>query len=169
MVLKTEISVSDILSLVGIVIASVGLYLNAATMWRSNRQKRAEFIIEIKSTMFADSEMMDIYYRMEYGKFKYNKNFHGSNDERCLDELLGLLDNIAKLWIMGNVKIDDVGLIAYEYLMIYQNPEVKKYFTYLDDWFDKRGIAMIPFDALRKLGVVLEKQYLFKKRQKKLV
>ena len=44
--------------------------------------------------------MMEIYYKIEYGEFEYDENFHQSDEEKKLDKLLGFFENIAKLYLM---------------------------------------------------------------------
>jgi len=156
---KAEVSVGDLLTFAGLLVASIGLFLTLASMRRANRQKRAEFIIGLQSSLFSDPDMMAIYYEIEYGQFAYDGTFHGSLKERQLDKLLGLFENIAKLWAMGNLKLDDVRLIAYEYVVVYQDPEVSSYIAFLDEWFDRRGMRIRPFDAFRSLGTVLVKRF----------
>lgn len=58
-------------------------------LWESNKQtkksaiqKRSEYIIDLYNTFINDKDMVDIYYELEYGKFKYDDRFHGSDTEK---------------------------------------------------------------------------------------
>ncbi len=154
----TEISISDLLLAVSILIAALGLFLNFLQMKKNNLQKRAEFIINLYNQYASDSDMMEVYYKIEYGKFKYDKNFHQSDEEKKLDKLLGFFENIAKLYLMGNITLDDLKYVAYEFIVIYQNEFVQQYFQFLDGWFRQRGMKIKPYEAFRQVGKILKKE-----------
>lgn len=101
---------------------------------------------------------IDIYYKIEYGKFDYNEEFHESSEEKRLDKLLGFFENIAKLYIMKNITLDDLRYFAYEFLVIYQDNSVKQYIRFLEQWFSRRGIKIKPYEAFQKVGKILEKE-----------
>jgi hypothetical protein len=159
MTFKNEISVGDLLTLAGLLIASIVLFLTWLSMRRHNRQKRAEFLIDLYNQYMADSDIMSIYYEIEYGQFEYNESFHQSESEKKLDKLLGIFENIAKLWEMDNITLEDVRIIAYEYIVVYQDHAVQEYLGFLDNWFRDRSIKVTPYAAFRRLGAKLLQQF----------
>ena len=166
MVLKPEISIGDILTLLGLLVASLGLFLTWLSMRQGNRQKRAEFLINLYNLYASDTDMLSVYYEIEYDEFTYDESFHQSDKERSLDKLLGLFEHVAKLWMMGNLTLRDVEIVAYEYLVVYQNEAVQEYLNYLDHWFEERGMRVKPYAAFRRLGAALQKRF-YSERKKR--
>jgi len=156
--MTTEISIADLLLVISILIAAVGLFLNFLQMRKNNLQKRAEYMINLYNQYASDSDMIDVYYEIEYGKFDYHEGFHQSSEEKKLDKLLGFFENIAKLYIMKNITLDDLKYVAYEFLVIYQDNSVKQYIQFLEQWFSQRGIKVKPYEAFQKVGKILEKK-----------
>ncbi|RLG27099.1 hypothetical protein DRN85_01100 [Methanosarcinales archaeon] len=154
----TEISIADLLLAASILIAAVGLFLNFLQMRKNNLQKRAEYMINLYNQYTSDPDMTDIYYKIEYGEFDYNEEFHQSSEEKKLDKLLGFFENIAKLYTMKNITLDDLKYSAYEFLVIYQDNSVKQYIRFLERWFSQRGIKVKPYEAFQKVGKILEKE-----------
>jgi hypothetical protein len=155
----SSIPLLDILQILVFTVAAIGLILNAWQIHISNRQRRSEIVTSVVWKILDSNEISEAYYAIEYGKFKYNSDFHGSEMEQKLDKLIGILDMLAKQYFMGLLKKNDISVISYRYLVIYQNGEIQKYFDFLDSWRKDRGIAEIPFANFRKLGVLVEKYY----------
>ena len=57
---------------------------------------------------------------------------------------------------MKLLNLNDLDLVAYEYLIINQDSGVGEYFQFLDNWFSARGIRRPPFKAFREVGNLLE-------------
>ncbi len=156
----SQITLPDWLKITAIFLASIGLFLNAWQQWKVYRQKRIEYVSDVLWKIYDDEELSEIYYKIEYSEFIYNSNdFHGSENEKKLDKLLSTFDILAKQYYLKLITIQDIDLISYEYLVIFQNKEINKYFDFLDSWFDKRGIKNPPFDKLRKLGKIVENNH----------
>ena len=151
---------SDWIKIVAVLLAAIGLIMNAIQLGRATRQRRIEQVTEILWKLYDDEDLREIYYKIEYNEFEYEQsNFHGSDIERKLDKLLALMDSIAKLTAMGLIKKNDLELISYEYLAIYQNRSINQYFNFLDNWAKNgRGLKRTPFDDFRRIGKILEKQ-----------
>ena len=125
-------------------------------IWEANKQtkkgaiqKRSEYIIDLFNTFINDSQMIDIYYKIEYGTFYYNESFHGSQDERNLDKLLGHFTNVGRLYSANILKKKDLSFLQYEFIIIYENESVCEYLDFLDDWFEMRGIKKKKFEHFR--------------------
>ena len=52
----------------------------------------------------------------------------------------------------------ELDIIAHRYLVIYQNPEVQRYFEWLDSLYKERGIEARLFDTFRNVGAIVEKR-----------
>ena len=153
-------SATDLLQLLLLLVAAFGLFLNLSQMKVNAKQKVAEYINELFNQYYADGDITDIYYKIEYGKFHYDaESFHQSDEERKLDKLLKLYNNIGKLYSLSNLTTQDLDYVVYGYLVVYQDKSVKEYLTFLDEWYVLRGLSVRPFYPFRTLGAILEKQY----------
>jgi hypothetical protein len=157
--LVNQITIGDIIQVGALFIASVGLFLNLIQLRAANRQKRAEYIINMYNQSALDKDVLDIYYKIEYGNFTYDQEFHGSEEEIKLDKLIDMYDNIAKLYLLGNFTLRDLNYVAYRYLVVYQDESIGNYLSFLDTWYVQRGMKVKPFDAFRAVGQILEKEY----------
>ena len=153
------VTLTDWLKITAIFFAAVGLFLNAWQHRRANNQNRIEHVANVLWKIYDDKELSTIYYKIEYHEFEYDDDFHESEDERKLDKLISIFDILAKQYYLGLITSKDIDLVSYEYLVIYQNDEVNKYFLFLDDWFKRRGIKNPPFGKFRSLGEIVEKEH----------
>lgn len=99
---------------------------------------------------------MAIYYRLEYGEFDYPKDFHRSEQERQLDKLLSMFDSLAIQVESSLLKIEDLSVVSYEYLVTYRDRSVRDYLVFLDRVFEERGSSRMPYEAFRRVGSRLE-------------
>lgn len=139
------------------VFAAIGLCFTGYQIRRAIRQRRIARVDAVRRELFGDEKLTTIYYQIEYARFNYTTDFHGSEQEKYLDKLLSIFDSLAKQVQQRLLSIKDLDLIAYEYIVVYQDSAVNKYFEFLDIWFEKRGITRQPFKAFREIGRVLEK------------
>jgi hypothetical protein len=150
-------SIADTIQIIAILIAALGLFLSWRQLAIANRQKRAEYIINLYNQSALDKDVLDIYYKIEYGRFDYvPSEFHGGPDEIKLDKLLDMYDNIAKLYKLGNFTSSDLEYVAYRYLVVYQDKSVISYLEFVDSWYKQRGMRLVPFQAFREVGKELE-------------
>ncbi|MEM1042973.1 MAG: hypothetical protein AAGI91_10120 [Bacteroidota bacterium] len=145
-------------SVAAAVFAGIGLLLTAIQIARASRQQRVERVSEFAKDIFDDPELRGIYYQLEYGQFEYGDSFHGSEEEQHLDKLLGRFDSLARQVEMGVLKLKDLDIIAYEYIVAYQDLGVASYFEFLDGWFRTRGLKREPYKAFRDIGAKVERR-----------
>lgn len=157
-VFKNEISIGDLIQFSGLLIATGGLALTALQTSRANRLSRAQQVIDLQGRFLADRNLVDTYYLIEYQQFAYDKDFHGSELEKRTDRLLQCFENIAMLFEANVIALSDLDAVAYNYLMIYQDQHIQRYFEWLDTWYQQRGMNEIPFGVFRKVGALLEKR-----------
>ena len=161
--IKCENEISDLLNFVTPIFTVIGLFFTFYQIKEYNKQKRAEYIIDLYNKYTSDQNVMNIYYEIVSGKFKCDRAFHPTPDEQNLEKLLGFFENIAMLYVMKNITIDDLKYVACEFIVIYQNSSVKEYLTNLD----KRNnnlydIEIKKYEAFRKVGKLLEEKYVKK-------
>lgn len=139
-----------------LVATTIGVFAAFRQIYISNKQKRADIILQLCNQFYQDNDMQDIYYRIEYSEFQYAvETFHGSEDEKKLDKLLGLFSNIGQLYQMGIIKEKDLEFIKYEFQIIYEYQGVQSYFQTLDGWFAARQISHLKFQPFRDIGQII--------------
>ena len=132
-------------------IATIGAFVYAIVQVRqSKKQKRAEFIVQLHSMFVQDEDMLEMFYKIEYGDFDFN-NLQMTPDEKKLDKLLGHFNNICRLHEMKILKDEDIELMRYEICRVAQNSQVQKYFKWLDEnWMPRAGFDEVKFSSLRR-------------------
>ena len=143
-------------SILATVFAGIGLLATAYQIRKASRRDRVQRVAEYARDLFDDPDLRETYYRVEYGKFQYDKSFHESETEQKIDNLLGRLDSLAKQVQMGAVELEDLDLVAYRFVTVYQDRGVQDYFRFLDGWYKERRLSRVPFHAFREVGARLE-------------
>lgn len=125
-----EVKVGDVIALLGL---GIPVILAAIQLRRANIQNRAQFIVNLLTQHTSDSEVLDLLYQIEYGKWEFSEEkFPHSKEERALDKLLYGFEQISALYEMGTVFRKDLRLIEYDFLRVFMSEEVQKYFSFLD-------------------------------------
>ena len=131
MIIETSITFGDIITLVSLL---VGILLAFWQLNVSNKQNRAQIILGMMDKHYGDDNMLQMLYLLEYETFIFDKTkFPMCPEEKMLDKLLYTFEQVAKLYEMGILKRKDLSLIEYDYLRVFTNNEVQKYFQFLDD------------------------------------
>ena len=151
-----DFEAAEWLKVLGLAIACGGLFLNAQRLAQANRQRSVEQVSAVSNALFDDKELRSTFYKFEYSSFDYHDDFHGSESERHLDKLLSRFESLAHQQLLGLIKLKDMQLVAYEYLVVYRDRQLAGYFVFLDEWFRERGQTRRPFDAFRTVGEKLE-------------
>jgi len=149
----------EIIQLGLLVFAVVGLFLTFRQSRTANRQKSIEYILNLVQHHAGRKEMLDAYYAIEYGQFTYDASFHNSPLEKEIDALLGYYDTVARVYRAGQLRIRDLEFMAYAFVVIYRNTEIRKYLEFLDGLYMRKGIRTKPFGAFRLVGRRLAKTY----------
>lgn len=157
-ILVREITTGDLIQAAALLVAALGLVLTALETRRSARQRRVQQIVDLQSKFYGDPDLMEAYYSIEYDRFVYDESFHGSELEKKVDRLLVHFENIGGLFQEGVVSLRELDFVSYNYLMIYQNEQVKRYLEWLDQWYLERGMKEVPFCSFREVGASLEKR-----------
>jgi hypothetical protein len=132
--LTNEIRVGDLISGGSFLIAAVGLFLNWWQLRAGGIRKRAEFIVSVFNQYITDPDSSQALYDIEYEKFKYGKRFHDSDEEKRLDRLLSYFEKIAALYHMDIITLDDLELVKYDFVRVFQDTNVQRYFETLDSY-----------------------------------
>jgi hypothetical protein len=118
----------------------------------------------------ADPESLNILYKIEYQQWKYDEvEFAGSSDEQALDKIPYSFEQISLLYEMGTISRRDMRLIEYDFLRVYSDGEVQKYFRFLDRTPHGLPTDAADFRAYRRVAKKLIKRYQSRKSAMKLV
>ena len=155
--IEWKVTTGDIVSTVSIVST---LLMAWWQLRKSNKQNRAEFVVELMSEHVNDRKTLDMLYKLEYGKFVFNEiEFPQSDDEKNLDKILYTFDQIALLHDLGVITRQDLSLIEYDFLRVYTDDEVQRYFSYLDKTPHGLPTNRADFRAYRKLAKKLTNEF----------
>ncbi len=158
MVWNPEITMGNVILGSLLLLTFVGLITNFIQMRKSLVQKRAEFLITLAREYLLDPDLVELYYLIDYEKFRFDESMLETDQEKKLDKLLYMYENIARMYVMDNINKNDIKYFAYRFIRVYQNAEVKKYVAFLNGWYGKK-LSVMPFEAFQKVGPILEKEF----------
>lgn len=147
---QTSYSIADVISLLLLVAAVVGIFLSLKETRETAKTEKAVFFKDLYTTMFADPNIRDAYYQIEYEEFKYDADFHGSNNERLIDRLLSFVDLVCDLHAQGILTEHEMSFFKYQLLQIYKNRNVRVYLSFLEDFYAKSGANTKPFASFTR-------------------
>ena len=118
-------------------------------------QHRAEFVVNFLTKYLEDADATEMFYKLEYNQFVYNKSFHSSPDEIKLDKLLSHFERVAILHEMKIITETDLQLITYDVLHICWDDHVRNYFKYLDGLVAAQKLPDGNYLRFRKMAKIL--------------
>ena len=84
------LEIGSVAELITAIVAVVGVIVTVGEYKRSNRIKRSSYIEPLIDKLKSD-DISQVVYMLQYGKFFYNKEFHGSKEEIKVDRTLQYL------------------------------------------------------------------------------
>jgi hypothetical protein len=145
--ITNDVSISQIISACLLMVAVGGIMVTYRQMRNNYKMQKATFFKELYSTMFADSEVRSALYMVEYNRFVYSEQFHGSNDENIVDRLLSFADLVCDLYAQSVLTDHEMDFFKYEFYRIYKNVNVQRYLDFLKGRYTDTGHAIEPFPA----------------------
>lgn len=148
-------SIGDAVNTGLLVAAVLGI---AMTLWQVRvgvRTKRGEFLKDLYSTLVSDADIGEAYYLIEYGRFDYGRDFHGSTLEPKVDRLLGFVDLVAELRLQAVLSDREMAFFRYRFKRVYEDPGVQGYLAFLSSFYAQVGVAKEPFHSFQKVARLL--------------
>jgi hypothetical protein len=145
-----------LIPMVSLTIAALAFSLNVCQTRLTNSLVRAKMVSDSLHIFMDDKTIQNVFYKIEYGKFKYNNDFHGSEEEKEVDKLLRHFSNLALMWKNELLSIKDIHPIQYFILRTVNNSEIQKYLSFIDNWSKTPDIGGHPYVVLRDLCNELE-------------
>jgi hypothetical protein len=149
----TKIGVADRIQLGLLMAAVAGI---ALTFWqlRSNgRTQRGSFLKDLYLTLITDPLICEAYYLIEYNKFTYDSNFHGSPTEPKIDRLLSFADLVCELYFQGIIKRREMEFFTYRLLRLAKDPNIQAYLEFLTGFYKQVGTKKRPFHSFVSYGM----------------
>ena len=148
-----RISVLEILSIVGLVTAVVSLLLSMRAAVDNARTRSAEFSFLVWER-FREDDVQAAFLSIEWGRFQYpvagaGNGFATAREEREIDRLLSLLDDVAAFGVNRALMSGDVDRWDYVFTRVFQNEAIGRYMRFLDDFYIVNGVAAGPHQLAR--------------------
>lgn len=153
-----EITISDIISAISVVLVIIGGLFGYYQWKRNVLLKRAGYINELTEKIRTDNFIKDVIYMLDYGKKWYSIDFHGSGElEVKVDKTLSYFSYICYLKKQKIISKKEFTFFKYEVERILLNEQVQDYFYNLYHFSDKFNTPFT-FKFLFKYG---EKRKIF--------
>ena len=143
-------SISDKINTILIFVSTIGVI---AAFWQiryAARTQRVIFLKDLYLQLHSDKEIARVFYRIEYDEFKYSEDFHGSEEEQNVDNLLTLLDLICELHFRNVISIKEMEFFDYSIYRVSENSEIKKYMVFISNFLQNRKLKEKIFPAYNK-------------------
>jgi hypothetical protein len=141
--LKNEITLFELFSVIGIVVAIVSFAISVSVAHTSASTTKAEFSFRLWQA-FMEADVQHAYHEIEWGHFRYSEDtptgFSDKEQEYRIDKLLYLFDDIALQIDAGILSKKHSGKWYYHGRRIFRNEEVVKYILFLDRFFEQNGV-----------------------------
>jgi hypothetical protein len=142
-----EVHVSDVLALIGGIFAIFTLLnlrrqvIIAAAQARHQAAERAtSFMVDFTSRFFADREISDLYYTIDYNLFRFDPaTYPGTPDDKTLSRLLYMIDSLGVAVEDGMLSLRNVEVISPRILRVLKDNEQVQNML---DWLDKEYALM---------------------------
>jgi hypothetical protein len=127
----------------------------ALTFWQVRggvRTQRAQFLKDLYSTLAADPDVLAAYYWIEYGRFEYGAEFHGSEIEPKVDRLLAFVDLVAELYLQSIISEREMAFFRYRFRRIYEDVGIQEYLKFLASFYEQVRIQKEPYHSFQSVA-----------------
>ena len=133
---QNNISVADIINMFLLLVAVIGVFLTYLQTRQAYKIQKTTFFKDLYSMMFSDQDIRKAYQMIEYNKFVYGEEFHNSIEEHLIDRLLSFTDLVCYLHNQKMLTDYEMDFFKYEYLRVYENINIQKYLSFLENLYD---------------------------------
>ncbi|HAU86849.1 MAG TPA: hypothetical protein DCW90_15565 [Lachnospiraceae bacterium] len=138
MTFTSEISISDITSVLSVVLVILGGIVGCYQWRKSVLLKRAGYINDLTEKIRTDNDIKKVIYMLDYGNEWYSFKFHGSGEmERKVDKTLSYFSYICYLKEQKIISNKEFYFFKYEVERILMNKQVQDYFYNLYHFSNK--------------------------------
>jgi hypothetical protein len=141
------ISLPGIINRLPLIVATIGIFLTLYQVKQGNKTRRATFFKELYSTMYSDPDVSQGYYLIDHGKFRYDDDFHRSEEEKPIDRLLTFIDLLCYLRKNRLIAESEIRYFEYELIRVYENKEIQRYLEVVRQSYRDFGCKTPPFSS----------------------
>jgi hypothetical protein len=149
-----SLMLNSVIGIVGIFLTFLTVAFAGYELNRARRDSQSRFLFDINAWLISDEEARKFYYRLDYERWQFDPNtFRLSDEERALDKLLYTLNTIQHLIESKHIPAQKLDYLQLDAAQILNNPEVQKYFAWLDTEFPDH--VERPYAAARRMAKTL--------------
>ena len=143
----------DIVALIGLCGAVIGLFLTATQMLRTYRVQRGSFFKELYEPFFLDEQILDVFRLIEEGAPVFHKDFGASSGDeqlkrqKAVERLLAQFEIICSLFHRRLLSRDDMVHFEYNIQRVCLTPGFDDYVRMLEEWQKARGLPQGPYSS----------------------
>ena len=142
------LELKDLLTLIGLALAAVGLIFTGFQIRLNTRLQRARFIMDVINLYFGDKDVRKAFYAIDYNQFSFDENkIVLSDEEQYVDRLLYTLDLIGRIVDLGALTPRELDVLAFQVLRVMDNGEIQKYLKWLASEYKGRSHVTPHHDA----------------------
>ena len=117
-----------LIAFLGFVLVIVQVRLAADQLEHAQLHQRAQLLADLHERGIGSPGNAEIFQKIEYGQLRLDAQFHDSNDQKKLVQLLGFLELVARLVKLELLEFSDVKeLFGYYIVRIHDNRAVQEY------------------------------------------
>ena len=156
------ISVTEVTQILSVLIAITTCVFFGWQVRQKIGMSHAEQVSKMMTKVQDDPVLQDFFYDIEYNRFNYSTQFHGSDKEKTADKILHHYEYILYLHERGLLKDEEFRFFEYDIQKIVRNKDMIKYFLNLYKYCDED----LSFKYQRLLDYGEDKGYITKKFNK---
>lgn len=134
---------AEIISLLMICVNFLGFILTIKQIGGNKRINRAQLVRELYGKLYDDTEMLQVFYDIEYDEESENENYdlnlHHSEYGRKCDKLFSYFEIVCCLYYRKSLNRKDMKIFEYELFRIYNNKKVQAYLRFIKDCQEELG------------------------------
>jgi hypothetical protein len=144
-----EFSLPDQINTGLLVITALGVIAAVIQIRNGTKAQRATYLKDLYLQFRTDPEIAETFYLVEYDKFKYDSDFHGSEIEPKIDRLLTFIDLVCELYNQKSISKKEMQFFNYAFKRVARDLEIQKYLEFLGQFYARNGIEHKPFSAFQ--------------------
>ena len=124
---------------------------------------RAQVLPQLHQRLFGSPRMMNVMQKIEYRELKYDENFHNSEDQKAILEVLAFFEYMGQLEELGLLEMSDIAsLFGYHIIRVHENEAVRGYRELLSAWGRRSGLAIggINYPNFERLATTIQAELL---------
>jgi hypothetical protein len=138
----------DILTAIGFLLTAVSVLFAGFTLRRTIKVQRGDFLLKLTERYFQDKALQDLYLKIDWGKSTFDpRNLGNDPEERLLDRLLYLFDEIGQLLRLGVLDKRQASIFAFQASRVFRNEKIREYLRILDSDYRGEGLEVAHGDA----------------------